>query len=238
MRSYASVFICAVFAAFFVPSAQAAEVMSCAGQEKLSAQSAKEALQSVQKRYSDVASIRASFYQDSFLQALEISESSSGEVWFEKPGKMRWDYEKPEKQFFVLNDQTLWFYQKEQQQAFVDRLNQVVLSDLPVAFLLGIGDLARDFVVKEACRTDDGIVFDLAEKPKGGEGEGALKGFQLLVDKKSFLPLGARITDAGENVTSILLRELQINQPVDAARFIASFPSGTDIQDRREERKD
>ena len=51
----------------------------------------------VQKRYDAAADFRARFTQTLTSAALGRKTNSSGEVTFKKPGRMRWDYEKPDK---------------------------------------------------------------------------------------------------------------------------------------------
>ena len=38
-------------------------------------------------------------------------------MWLKKPGRMRWDYEKPEKKLMVSDGSTLWVYEPEDEQA-------------------------------------------------------------------------------------------------------------------------
>ncbi len=226
-----------IFAALVLGPARlfaASAIISCDGKKAISTERGEKILGDVQDRYSGISSLKAQFLQDSFLEALETSELSSGVVWFSKPGQMRWEYEDPEAQLFLLKDRTLWFYQESQKQALVDRVDDVLLSDLPVAFLLGLGDLKRDFKLEKGCVTDDGIVLELVVRAGAStrKDEG-LKRFQLLVSADSNLPQGARVTDVGGNVTSIILRELNVNPEIASDLYAAKFPKGTDIQDRR-----
>ena len=151
---------------------------------------------------------------------------------------MRWDYQEPEEQLFLFADQTMWFYQKGQNQVLIDRAGEVLLSDLPIAFLLGIGDIRRDFTLVTACTREEGIVLDLLPR-KDGNGaarQEGVKGFQLLIEPERALPVGARVVDVGGNVTTVLLRELKLNGAIEAAQFSPTFPKGVDIQDRRKEK--
>lgn len=219
-------------------SLYAEDLVSCQKQKALSSKEGEKIQARLQQAYAGVTSIKAEFLQDSFLQALDISESSSGTVLFERPGKMRWDYAEPEKQQFLFADDTMWFYQEAQNQVLIDAANQVLLSELPIAFLIGIGDIKRDFTLVTACEREEGIVLELMprkEEGVAGKQEG-LKGFQLLIEPERALPIGARIVDVSGNITTVLLRALELNQKVDVATFAAKFPRGVDIQDRRKEK--
>lgn len=215
-------------------SARAEDIVTCVGRKLLPAGEGAAVQKKLQAAYQGVSSLTAEFLQHSFLQALEVAESSSGLVSFQRPGKMAWDYQEPEVQQFIFADSTMWFYQKEQNQVLIDSAKDVLLSDLPISFLLGIGDISRDFNLVGACRREEGIVLELTPKVAGDEQSGkGLKGFQLLVEPERSLPIGARVVDLGGNVTTVLLRNVTTNASLDQKRFTPSFPSGTDIQDRR-----
>lgn len=180
--------------------------------------------------------MQAVFAQDSFVAALEISELSTGKVLFSKPGKMKWSYASPEEQVFLVRDQTLWFYQKRENQLLIDDFKNVLISDLPVAFLMGLGNLKNDFNVLRACRGTDGTIFELSAKSDKNDRAKELKSFELLVGEGG-LPHGARIRDAGGNSTAIVFTDVVANPVIPDAAFSPDFPKGGDINDRRKERQ-
>jgi outer membrane lipoprotein carrier protein len=65
----------------------------------------------VQKRYDGAADFRARFTQTLNSAALARKTNSSGEVMFKKPGRMRWDYEKPDKSSYITDGGVLWLYE-------------------------------------------------------------------------------------------------------------------------------
>ena len=150
-------------------------------------------LNQVQTNYSKVKTLSGRFSQQSFMAALDVSEQSTGSVFFSKPGKMEWNYEAPQKQQFILRDNTAWLYQPELNQVLIDKLDTILLSDLPVSFLMGIGDLSKSFTVTGACQSSLGVVLSLT--PRVGK-EGKISAFQLLVSPSEGQPLGARVTDS------------------------------------------
>lgn len=188
----------------------------------------------VQETYQSVRALTGKFVQDSYLASLDTSENSAGEVAFKKPGMMRWQYKYPEKQLFVVKDETLWFYQPNERQVTIDSLKKVLLSDLPVGFLIGIGDLTKEFEVRAACEASVGIVIDFVPKRRSSDqGEQQLAGFSLMVERGSLLPKGSEVIDVAGNVTSIVIEELVRDGELNAEMFLPTFPRGTDITDRR-----
>ena len=187
------------------------------------------ALKKLQDKYSTVKTMSARFVQNSHLAALDTSELSQGSLLFSKPGKMRWSYEQPETQEFISNGETLWFYQPADNQVLVDRFKNSFQSDLPVSFLLGIGDLNKQFSLKGSCKSDAGIVLQLAPKKSQDD----LQTIKILVDDKEFLPLGAELFDVAGNKNSFLFSQLSTNKAIQDSTFNPKFPKGTDIIDNR-----
>ena len=233
------------FMAFFsvalllaVPALAQQRAFECAPGAKLPQRKAEALIDKAQARYQEVGSLRAKFYQYSFLAAMDTSELSSGKVSFLKPGKMRWDYEQPEKQIFLVKDEVLWFYQESEKQVAINDFKEVLISDLPVAFLMGLGNLRDAFTLKDACRNQEGVVLSLRSKAERGKpheekSREELLGFKLLVNPATYLPIGAEVAHVGGNLTSILLTDLELGVALENALFEPAFPQGTDVNDLR-----
>ena len=203
---------------------------------KLSSSDLQGTLNRVQQSYQKLNSVSARFDQDSYLAALDTSETSSGTVLFSKPGRMRWDYEDPEPQQFVLRDHTVWLYQPEIKQVVIDELSQVLLTDLPVSFLMGVGNLNDGFSLKGGCKSEAGTVLTLEPRKADKKSDNSLKTFKLLVSPENF-PAGAQVLDVVGNTTTIALSAVKENEPIEDSKFTATYPPGTDINDRRVEKR-
>jgi outer membrane lipoprotein carrier protein len=212
------------------------KAFKCPAGSELSSSQASELLEKVQTRYTTIESLHGDFRQDSYVAALDEQETSSGEMWFGKPGKMRWVYTKPRPQIVVINEGILWLYQPENRQVVIDDIGNVLLSSLPVSFMMGVGNLSRDFDLKGGCKGPEGVVLRLvphksSEKDAGGD---ALEGFDLLVDVEQSLPKGAKISSLGGNTTAIIFSNLSTKASgPDARRFVLEYPKGVDVMDRR-----
>jgi outer membrane lipoprotein carrier protein len=215
-------------------SGQASKAFKCsAGAGTLSRDQGNAILAKVQETYSKIDSIQGRFLQESYVAALDEGEESSGEMVFAKPGKMRWSYKDPRPQEVVIRDEELWMYQPDKGQVMIDSVGKVLMSALPVSFLMGMGNLAQDFELVSACQGKSGAILSLIPVDKTGKEE-ALEGFVLLVDREKNLPKGAKINSVGGNVTAILFENQQVNGPVvNSQRFVLEYPKGVDILDRR-----
>lgn len=86
---------------------------------------------------------------------------SSGHFAFLRPGKFRWEYEKPYPQLLVSDGERMWSWDPDLNQVTVQPIGDA-LGTTPVAILAGDGELERNFVlIAEA--DADGLAWVRAE---------------------------------------------------------------------------
>lgn len=236
-RSCSSVFLLIYFLFALIGGSgtvfAAEKSFQCPDRGSFSQERAAEELLRVQEGYAEIKTVHASFTQESYAAALEMTETSSGEVYFESPGKMRWHYRQPEEQIFVVQGESLMLYQKIENQVVIDDFAAVMISDLPVAFMMGLGDLRRDFKVASGCSTKEGVVLNLV--PLGdSHKDQQLSGFSLLLGVDQPFPKGVKVVDVGGNQTVIKLDDMVVNSKLEQSLFQIDFPRGVDIVDRRQ----
>lgn len=216
-------------------SAAAAGGMAAAGDwscgKSLPEAQVKALVSRVSSAYRGVSSLSASFTQKSTLAGFEMEGSSEGKVLFKKPGKMRWIYLSPEPQEFVSDGKTLWYYQADFQQVTLSTFSTSFQSDLPVSFLLGVGELETAFSPVAACRAGEQMLFEFLPLAAAGE----MERFWLKVDPKTYLPRSAKTIDIGGSETVIYLNNIEINKPQEEGDFVFQIPKGVDLIDRRME---
>jgi len=91
-------------------------------------------------------SARATFTQQVTDKSGKTTQSSSGKLAFARPGKFRWEYQKPYEQLIVGDGQKLWVYDKELAQVTVKRL-EGALGSSPAALLAGSNDIEEYYNV-------------------------------------------------------------------------------------------
>ena len=212
--------------------AAASEEFKCTNKPKNSAN--KQLLQAVEKRYQQISDLQAEFIQYSYFVGLNQRVTSTGTVFFKKPGMMNWIYLEPDAQSFVSDGETFWFYQPDLNQATIADFKQSFTSDLPVSFLLGIGKLAEKFSLLSSCRAGKRTV--LALEPLTPDPN--LERFELLVESADRAPVGARVTDIGGNETTIVFPRMKVDVGVSEKQFSFTVPRGVDIIDHRRKKTD
>jgi outer membrane lipoprotein carrier protein len=66
-------------------------------------------VRAVEARYAGRQTLQADFYER-YRSGGNAGQAESGIVYFSKPGRMRWEYEAPEKKLFVVDGKNVWFY--------------------------------------------------------------------------------------------------------------------------------
>ena len=185
----------------------------------------------VQKRYDGAADFRARFTQTMTSPAIGRKTNSAGEVMFKKPGRMRWDYEKPDKSSYVTDGGgVLWLYEPDDKQAFKQKLES---SQLPAAlsFLTGKGKLATEFDIAFAGQDAHGSPGDylLALSPKAPQAQ--VKAILFVVDPRTYDVRESVITDAQGNVNDLVFADIRVNAR-DAGRAVQVHAPRRDARDR------
>jgi outer membrane lipoprotein carrier protein len=71
--------------------------------------------------------------------------SESGHLALKRPGKARWEYTQPERKLFVSDGRNIFFYVYGDRQATQTTVKASADPQIPFLFLLGRGNLRRDF---------------------------------------------------------------------------------------------
>lgn len=180
----------------------------------------------VQRYYDATRDLRAKFEQQLDSPSRAPSKAS-GELWLKKPGKMRWDYAKPEKKLMVSDGSTLWVYQPDDEQAYKQDLRGNALP-AQVSFLLGEGKLDKEF---DASLTKiDGLGADeVALKMVPKVGTTAYRYLVFVVDGKSGQVKQTIIYGQDGSTNKLSFVDVQQNKGVDDGKFKFAPPSGTHI---------
>jgi outer membrane lipoprotein carrier protein len=62
-----------------------------------------------EQRYRNAARLQATFLER-YTENGKVIRMEAGKAYFQRPGKMRWEYESPEKNVFLVDGKAAWFY--------------------------------------------------------------------------------------------------------------------------------
>jgi outer membrane lipoprotein carrier protein len=185
----------------------------------------KSVVDNLQKSYDSAADFVADFRQETEIKTLNRSLQARGKLYFKRPGKMLWRYEEPQGQWVLADGKNFYFYQPEQGQIIKSPLKNAFRSDIPLSFLLGLGDLKRDFKAKLQSTEETQYVLQLEPKKESG----GLGRILLGIDRRKFDILWARIEDAVGNLTTVRFSDMRKGVGVQDSLFGLQIPEGVDV---------
>lgn len=90
--------------------AEACESQATLDQRDLTAKAAgAPVLRRFEERYRSAVRLQATFLER-YTENGRLIRTEAGKVYFLRPGKMRWEYESPEKNLFLVDGKNAWFY--------------------------------------------------------------------------------------------------------------------------------
>ena len=184
----------------------------------------------VQGHYDGVRDLTARFTQITEVVSLGAQAAasppatSSGEVSFAKPGRMRWSYEQPEQSLVVTDGDELWIYDPAGKEAQRMRAGQGFLSGAALQFLLGQGAMERDFRVKAlACGPEQARLSLVPRK------SAAYERIEIRVDPATGEITETAVFDLVGNVTRVSFEQVRTNTGLTEDLFRFSPPDGVRV---------
>jgi len=148
----------------------------------------------------------------------------SGKVFFKRPGKMRWEFGAPQNEIVVSDGHKLYNYQPDLNQVLELPIERAFKSAAPLAFLLGIGNMRRDFTASLPLSTPTDQLLHMILVPKGGGDR-----VELGLNPSNYDLMTVEVTDALGNTTSIAFSQVRTNIQLSDALFNFQVPPGVDV---------
>jgi outer membrane lipoprotein carrier protein len=185
---------------------------------------------SIETFYKERPTIRAQFVQRVQKPGRRRILEKSGNVFFSRPGKMRWEYKSPETVFYVSDGKVLWSYQVEDK--LVTRLD-VGSSELyhQSRYLFGQGNLVEDFTLSAGPARADGL-YALVLTPKQNARD--FKSLTLFVTADTGEIRETVLVDPYDNQSTIEFVKVDF-KTVDEAIFTFTPPTDATVRDLSKE---
>ena len=167
-------------------------------------------------------SAQASFEQKVYDRAGKLVQSATGTFSFQRPGRFRWTYAKPNPQLIVGDGTKVWIWDEDLNQVTVRRLSRAI-GTTPAALLAGAADVTQAFAMQDL-GARDGLEW-LEAKPRDKEA-----GFERIR-----LGLGTAGVEAMELVdpfgqtTVLRFSNLARNPKLEPDAFRFTPPKGADV---------
>lgn len=167
-------------------------------------------------------SMDANFTQTLLDENMRQLEVANGKVYLQKPGKFRWDYQKPYQQTIVSDGTKLWLYDVELEQITVKSMKDA-LGSAPIALLTTDEPLEKQFKLTELGEIDSKFFVQLEANVKDTDYAYIL----LALNDKGLVAM--ELKDRLGQVTRIEFDKIHINEKIDDKHFTFTPPKGVDV---------
>jgi outer membrane lipoprotein carrier protein len=169
---------------------------------------------------------KAEFIQESTVKAMEITDFASGKIFVRYPGKMRWEYEKPEKQVIITDGIKLWIYRPADNQVMTGSAPAFFSDGKGASFLSDITLVRKKFNISLGESKDD-FFYELKLKPL--EKNLDVTDIRLSVTKNTFTVIRVITYNSYGDENRIELLNHRFKADLQDSLFNFEAPKGTDV---------
>jgi len=169
---------------------------------------------------------KAEFIQESTVKAMQITDFASGKIFVRYPGKMRWEYEKPEKQVIITDGLKLWIYRPADNQVMTGSAPAFFSDGKGASFLSDITLVRKKFNIALVESQDD-FFYELKLKPL--EKTLDVTDIRLSVTKNTFTVIRVVTYNSYGDENRIELLNHEFNADLKDSLFSFEAPQGADV---------
>jgi len=184
-----------------------------------------ELINKVEKHYS-VSGFTADFSQTSSIKAMEITDSASGRAYFKRPGKMRWEYETPDRQIIITDGKTLWVFRPEDNQVMIGKAPSFFKGGKGFSFLSDMKVIKQKFdMVLEKESKEGFFVLKLLPREKTYD----IAEIYLWISRNTFDVVRILTYNSYGDETRIILNNIQLKKELDDSLFSFEITEGIEV---------
>jgi outer membrane lipoprotein carrier protein len=190
-----------------------------------------EILSKTEANYQKIQAFTASFRQTTTSSAAGTLTPGEavGRLYYAKPRQMRWEYDKPEVQIFVANNQYAWLYVPPENQVTLFDANKLFASPLAQTFFGGAVNLKNHFDVTLDSTQSNKSWGVLKLVPK--QEDPNIKLLFLWIDLQNFRISRIESQDILGNTNKIIIESLTPVPNLDQKLFQMDIPQTTKVFD-------
>jgi outer membrane lipoprotein carrier protein len=183
----------------------------------------------IQAQYDRAGGFKAYFRQESRLKGGGQSDTAEGWVYFKRPLRMRWQYEKPadQKKEVICDGKQVYMYIPQDSLVMVYPMNRVLRSDLVLRFFSGIAQVRQDFQMAWRRPPQDGASYLIDLTPLKPQAE--LKRLSLTVNPATHQVEVLEFTNALGEETRFLFTRIQLDYDAPPDFFTFTPPPGVQV---------
>lgn len=199
--------------------------LTAAMAEKTTDRPLEDILARIESRYAD-KSFTARFSQESLLKAMEITDTAKGRVFVKYPGKMRWEYEQPEKQTMITDGRRLWIYRPAENQVMTGQAPDIIGDGRGASFLSDLKLLRKKFRIT-AAPAQEAASYTLVLHPLQASAD--LSSIEMKVARSTFDILEITTINSYGDKTHIAFDDIRFVSDLENRLFSFTIPEGADV---------
>ena len=188
----------------------------------LSGAAAASSLDTLKAFLDHTVSAKARFAQMVLDKNMKQLQQVTGTMQFSRPGRFRWEYDKPYEQTIVGDGTKLWIYDKDLNQVTVRKLDSA-LGSSPAALLAGSNDIESSYTLT-SLGNQEGLDW-LQAVPKTQDT--AFEQIRLGFSKKGLEAM--ELHDRFGQITVIKFADVERNLKLSPKNFEFAPPKGADV---------
>lgn len=179
-------------------------------------------VQTLKNFFQGTTAMRARFQQTVVDNLGRKVQEVTGSMQLQRPGKFRWDYDKPYVQLIVGDGKKVWLYDPDLNQVTVRPLDKV-LGSSPAALLAGNKDIDKTFDLRNVGQQGDLNWVEAVPKEKESGFEKVVLGF------KGNMLHEMEMRDSFGQITVIEFSKQEVNPKLNDKSFRFAPPAGADV---------
>ncbi len=215
---------------FLVGSSSAASAAKTADSDPRTAPPAKRLevlVERIKLEQSKVKTLEAQFVQHQESSLLAAPETSTGAFSYSAPDKVRWEYLTPNPISVVIQGDTMTTWYRDLNRAETVKVGRYSAQVFKYLGASGsMKSLLEYFAATLHASTQKGTPYRLDLIPRYARVAKRLKSMRLWIDDEKFFPVRLEFVDGEGDRTEYELKDLKLNGPIPAARFVLDLPPG------------
>ena len=179
-------------------------------------------VQTLKNFFQNTTSMRAKFQQTVVDNLGRKVQEVTGTMQLQRPGKFRWDYNKPYVQLIVGDGNKVWLYDPDLNQVTVRSLDKV-LGSSPAALLAGSKDIDKTFDLKNVGQQGELNWVEAVPREKESGFDKVVLGF------KGNMLHEMEMRDSFGQITVIEFSQQEVNPKLNDKSFRFAPPKGADV---------
>ncbi len=173
-------------------------------------------------RFSKINSFKVNFTQK-YLSSL-TEEEESGVLYYKKPMKFCWKYEKPEKKEFLLLGRKTYFYIPSDSQVIISKVSESEFENsiFKIFENRNIREIEKSYRIIFLGEENGSYGYIFLPKNKLSD----IESFIIYIDKNSYLPTKISIKNGSSRGNIFFFSDYKIDVKVKKSIFKPDFPEG------------